>query len=110
MRRRPSAGASYVTPSSIQYLERRPRERFRISFFISTKNSFDALNASESIGQGLIWRTCSGGWKTYFIANPKHEILTGNQGIRKSGCRIPGIRISGKVKNYRIIKPDTLIS
>jgi hypothetical protein len=30
--------------------------------------------------------------------NSKHEILMGDQGTRKSGWRIPGIRISGKVK------------
>jgi hypothetical protein len=33
----------------------------------------------------------------------------GNQGTRESGCRIPGIRISGKIKDQKIIKPDTLI-
>jgi hypothetical protein len=33
----------------------------------------------------------------------------GHQGTRKSGCRIPGIRISGKVKDEGFIKPDTLI-
>jgi hypothetical protein len=30
--------------------------------------------------------------------NPKPEIPMGHQVTRKSGCRIPGIRISGKVK------------
>jgi hypothetical protein len=33
----------------------------------------------------------------------------GNQGTRKSGWRIPGIRISGKVRELMIIKADTLI-
>jgi hypothetical protein len=32
-----------------------------------------------------------------------------NQGTRESGCRIPGIRISGKVKKGKMIEPDTLI-
>jgi hypothetical protein len=33
----------------------------------------------------------------------------GNQGIRKSGWRIPGVRISEKIKEQKIVKPDTLI-
>jgi hypothetical protein len=33
----------------------------------------------------------------------KDEIVIGNQGIRKSGCRIPGIRVSGKVKEQRLL-------
>jgi hypothetical protein len=40
----------------------------------------------------------------------KPEILMGNQHTRKLGWRISGIRISGKVKGRKIIKPDTLIS
>jgi hypothetical protein len=33
----------------------------------------------------------------------------GDQGTRKSEWRITGIRISGKTKELKIIKPDTLI-
>jgi hypothetical protein len=33
----------------------------------------------------------------------------GDQGTRKSGCRIPAIRISGKVEYDEIMNPDTLI-
>jgi hypothetical protein len=37
------------------------------------------------------------------------EILEVHQSTRKSGGRIPGIRISGKVKEREMMKPDTLI-
>jgi hypothetical protein len=39
----------------------------------------------------------------------KREILMGDQGTRKSGWRVPDIRISGKVKGQMIVMPDTLI-
>jgi len=33
----------------------------------------------------------------------------GNHDTRKSGGRIAGTRVSGKVKDLKIVKPDTLI-
>jgi hypothetical protein len=50
---------------------------------------------------GLPSRASRGIGETEFekTLNSKHEILIGNQGTRISGCRIPGIRISGKAKD-----------
>jgi hypothetical protein len=47
-------------------------------------------------------KPCLGGTKA-------GEIQMGDQGTRKSGWRIPGIRISGKVEEGMNIIPDTLI-
>jgi hypothetical protein len=49
--------------------------------------------------------TSAAGFKRHRLTSNK----MGNQGTRTSGGRIPDIRISGKVKGWKTIRPDTPI-